>query len=354
MFKLTNKEFKEIIATLSKGDTKGSGNLLQIISDGNSIEFIAGLNPQIRKTISVPSEPGNISVDFSEFKKIASKLKSDVSFDLTDTLKVTSGKITLHINGLDRVYTNHSFENLFTVNTSDLIGALKTVLHSVSSQESRPVLTAVNMAVKNELVLTSTDSYRLSRNNAPLLNVNKEDATINPSGASLKKFVTIKNLSENVTFSISENHDFIEIDDTNGLRMILENIGGNYPDTDRLLNVTSNTLLDLSIPDILEGLDVIEMIVKNEKIQSKMAIFELENTNRLVAKNSAGITSEIELPAHSGENLSIAFNPSYLKDALQTFDKNDTVKMIFSSPLRPFLIENDSNIQLITPIRRNN
>ena len=354
MFKLTNKEFKEIIATLSKGDTKGNGNLLQIISDGNSIEFIAGLNPQIRKSISVPGEPGSISVDFSEFKKIASKLKNEVSFDLSDTLKITSGKITLHINNLDRIYPSHSFENLFTVNTSNLIDALKAVLHSVSSQESRPVLTAVNMTLKGDLILTTTDSHRLSRNTASLVNVNEKVVTINPSGSSLKKFVTIKNLGKNVTFNISENHDLIEIDDASGLKMIIENIGGNYPDTDRLLNVTSNTLLNLSISDILEGLDVIEMIVKNEKIQSKMAIFELENTNKLVAKNSAGITSEIELPVHSGENLSIAFNPSYLKDALQTFDKNDTVRMIFSSPLRPFLIENGSNIQLITPIRRGN
>lgn len=352
MFKLSIKELKEIIATLSKADTKGIGQNLQIIADNNSVEFIAGFEPQIRKTIELETvEPGSVTINFDQLKKIVSKLKNDVTFELLDTLKLTSGKITLQIDKLESVYPGLTYKEVFKVETTEFINKLKTVSHSVSKQASRPILQALHMDIKDgKLILTSTDAHRLSRNELDLMLLNDgNDYNFNPCGQSLKKLSTLKGMGDHLIFNLTDDSEYIVIDDLKGTRMVIKNIQGNYPDTDRLLGISHNTTLNVSVTDLLESLDVIEIVVKNA--EHYRATFKLNEQSQLVARNDSGMLTEIEMPNHEGENLIIAFNPTYLKEALQTYSKDDQVKIIFSSSLRPFQIHKNNNIQLITPIR---
>lgn len=352
MFKLSIKELKEVIAALSKADTKGSGQNLQIVAYNESVEFIAGFEPQIRKTIETEIvSPGSATVNFEELKKIVTKLKSDIAFELSDTLKLTSGKITLYIDNLDNIYPELTYKELFKVETVDFMNTLKTVLHSISNKDSRPVLQAVHMDIKNsELILTTTDSHRLSRNKLNLTMLNDLDGNqFNPHGQSLKKLSTLKNLGEKLMFNITDDNEYIVIDDLQGTKMVVKNIEGNYPETDRLLGIDHNTTLNISVSELLENLGVIEIIVKNAKRQH--ATFEMNGHSHLIAGNDSGMATEIELPSYEGEELNIAFNPTYLKESLQTYDKDEHVKIIFSSPVRPFQIHKDNNIQLVTPIR---
>lgn len=353
MFKLSIKELKEIIATLSKADTKGAiGQNLQIIANDNSVEFIAGFEPQVRKTIETEiAGTGTVTVNFEQLKRIISKLKSDVTFELLDTLKLTSGKITLNIDKSESTYLELTYKEIFKVETENFINTLKTVLHSVSSQPSRPLLQATHMSIKdNELILTATDSHRLSRNKLGItVLIDLDDNQLNPCGQSLNKLSTLKKLGEYLTFNLTDDNEYIVVDDLKGTQMVIKNIYGNYPDTDRLLTINHNTTLNILVSELLESLDVIEIVTKNTK--HYCATFELSGRSQLTAGNDNNITTEIELPTHEGEDLNITFNPTYLKEALQTYNKSDKVKIIFSSPLRPFQIHKNNNIQLVTPIR---
>lgn len=352
MFKLSIKDLKEIIATLSKANTKGNGQNLQIIADNKSVEFIAGFEPQIRKIVEIETmHPGSATINFEQLKKIVSKLKNDVTFEILDTLKLTSGNILLYIDKLNNIYPDLTYKEIFKVETIEFINKLKTVSHSVCDQASRPILQATHMDVKNnELILTTTDSHRLSRNKLNLTLLNDGNGrNFNPCGQSLKKLSMIKNLGKHLVFNITNDSEYIVIDDLSGTQMVIKNIQGNYPDTDRLLGISHNTTLNVSVSELLESLDVIEIVVKNAKKQH--ATFKLNDQSQLVATNDSNMLTEIELPNYEGESLIIAFNPTYLKEALQTYSKDDQVKIIFSSPLRPFQIHKNSNIQLITPIR---
>ena len=353
MFELTIKELKEIMVVMAKSDTKSRGQYLEVVAhDNGTVEFIAGLEPAISKTVEAfVSSPGRATIQYDDLKKLTPKLKGTIKFEFSqEDLILKSGKISLKLMAIDTTYPVLSTTLGFTVPTENFIATLKTVLHSISLQESRPVLTAVHMdIINNNLQMTTTDSHRLSRNQTELSSINTVDFELNPHGPSLKKFSEIKNLGENLSVSFTDDKEFFVIDDGEGTKMTLKNMHGNYPNTDRLIPSSHNTELSINVNELVENLDVIEIVAK--KAKNYAAKFEMNGHSALKANDGKVLETDIELPAYQGEEIEISFNPTYLKQALQTYEKNEEVEIRFQSSVRPFVVQLGNNIQLITPIR---
>jgi len=233
--------------------------------------------------------------------------------------------------------------------------ALGKVLFSVSSDETRPVLTGVLMIVKKgELVMVSTDGFRLSR----------EKIKIEEKGEEEKRFIIPKSiLSEILRIQGDENIEFL------------------YKKMDsQVVFATSSVTLSSRV---IEGEfpDFEKIIPKDTKIKINADKYEFARTVKLAsvfAKDSANVVKlqiskgDVEIVAESqqygsqkgkfdikGEGVGgtdkfqIAFNYRFLEEFLSACESED-VQAEFSDPNSPslFLDSKDENfIHIIMPVR---
>src|SRR5690625_3569928 len=116
-------------------------------------------------------ENGSIVIQAKYFVDIIQKLpESTVTITADETLKVTitSGQAKFNLNGQDaadypqlpKLHTEDSFQI-----PSDLLkGMIRQTVFAISTMETRPILTGVNMTLKDgQLNFTATDSHRLAQ-----------------------------------------------------------------------------------------------------------------------------------------------------------------------------------------------
>lgn len=353
-FTITTKEFKEVIKVLSKGNSqRGQFPNLHILAKENVLTFTYGQMPTVIHKVdnTIIYENGASVVDFETLKKLSAKMKEkEMVFEkVENNFQVVCGKINIKTELIDLEYCEPKFEKGIKVDAEIFFEKLSTVLHSVSKQESRPILTGVNMTINNNnLKLVSTDSHRLSQNTLPITSNDTEEFIFNPKGEQLKKLATLK-LSGELSIQPLNDNNYVAFSNEK-TTMIVENMCGNYPNTDKLLSNTHQTKLNVSVSELLEAIEVAEII--SEKAKHKNVSFKFNGVSKLIGKNEKQVT-EIDLPLYEGDELEIYFNPTYMKESLKTFRLDDTVEIFLQSAIRPLQVRLKENIQLITPIRIN-
>jgi len=129
------------------------------------------------------------------FSEIVKKLPTDtVEIDVHNNLQtiIRSGKSEFNLNGLDAEEYPHlpqiSEEHVFRIPTDLLKGLIRQTVFSVSTSETRPILTGVNWKVENnELACIATDSHRLALRKAAIEQGNKSTIQFVIQGKILKK-----------------------------------------------------------------------------------------------------------------------------------------------------------------------
>ncbi|NCB65358.1 MAG: DNA polymerase III subunit beta [Bacilli bacterium] len=310
---------------------------------------------------------GGIVLPARFFSEIVKKLADEkITIEVKDHFQtnITSAKASFTINGIDV----NNYPNFPVIDSNEVI-TLPTALfkqviqHTViatSTQESRPILTGVNMTIKDgKLTAVATDSHRLSQRiisiAAPESQLEKNYNVIIP-GKSLVELSRIVENQPTIEMMITENQVLFKAENVYFYSRLLE---GYYPDTNRLIPASSNTQIVLNAYDLLQATDrasllshegknnVVKLSIDSNKVELSGNSPEVGNVEESLAYQSA-----------SGDPLIISFNPDYMKDALRTFGQQD-VQVNFTSAVRPFTVvpadredENDNSfIQLITPVR---
>lgn len=310
---------------------------------------------------------GGIVLPARFFSEIVKKLADEkITIEVKDHFQtnITSAKASFTINGIDV----NNYPNFPVIDSNEVI-TLPTALfkqviqHTViatSTQESRPILTGVNMTIKDgKLTAVATDSHRLSQRiiliAAPESQLEKNYNVIIP-GKSLVELSRIVENQPTIEMMITENQVLFKAENVYFYSRLLE---GYYPDTNRLIPASSSTQIVLNAYDLLQATDrasllshegknnVVKLSIDSNKVELSGNSPEVGNVEESLAYQSA-----------SGDPLIISFNPDYMKDALRTFGQQD-VQVNFTSAVRPFTVvpadredENDNLfIQLITPVR---
>lgn len=310
---------------------------------------------------------GGIVLPARFFSEIVKKLADEkITIEVKDHFQtnITSAKASFTINGIDV----NNYPNFPVIDSNEVI-TLPTALfkqviqHTViatSTQESRPILTGVNMTIKEgKLTAVATDSHRLSQRiisiAAPESQLEKTYNVIIP-GKSLVELSRIVESQPTIEMMITENQVLFKAENVYFYSRLLE---GYYPDTNRLIPASSSTQIVLNAYDLLQATDrasllshegknnVVKLSIDSNKVELSGNSPEVGNVEESLAYQSA-----------SGDPLIISFNPDYMKDALRTFGQQD-VQVNFTSAVRPFTVvpadredDNDNSfIQLITPVR---
>ena len=310
---------------------------------------------------------GGIVLPARFFSEIVKKLADEkITIEVKDHFQtnITSAKASFTINGLDV----HNYPNFPVIDSNEVI-TLPTALfkqviqHTViatSTQESRPILTGVNMTIQDgKLTAVATDSHRLSQRvisiAAPDSQLEKTYNVIIP-GKSLVELSRIVENQATIEMMITENQVLFKAENVYFYSRLLE---GYYPDTNRLIPASSSTQIVLNAYDLLQATDRASLLShegKNNVVKLSIDANKVELSGN--SPEVGNVEESLAYESASGDPLIISFNPDYMKDALRTFGQQD-VQVNFTSAVRPFTVvpadredDNDNSfIQLITPVR---
>lgn len=312
-------------------------------------------------------EEGGIVVPARIFSDIVRKMQDEkLTIEVGGNFQtnITSANASFTINSINV----ENYPHFPVIDSSEVI-TLPTLLfkqviqHTViatSTQESRPILTGVNMTIENgTLKAVATDSHRLSQRIIPITvpdNLKENSYKIIIPGKSLVELSRIVEDQDTIEMMVTENQVLFRAENLYFYSRLLE---GYYPDTNRLIPGDASTQIVINASDMLQATDRASLLSHEGK--NNVVKLDVSHDKVEISSNSPEVGNVIENLNYqdaTGDPLVISFNPDYLKDALRTFGQQ-SVKVSFTSPIRPFTVvpaeENtaipQSFIQLITPVR---
>ena len=267
------------------------------------------------------------------------------------TVVVTSGTASYRLH----TYSAEDFPRLpdvdtgvlHTVDRDALIETVARVGRSASRDESRPVLTGILVRFETgKIVMAATDSYRLAVKETTVTDELPELEAIIPARA-LQELARIASSSDDLQLGMQDNHVVFGSD---GTWLTTRRIDGQFPNVRQLLPEQFEQELALPREEVLDVVRRVSLMAqRNSPLRLRWADGEL--TVSAVTQDVGEARESLPAP-YTGEPMEIGFNAEFLRDGLESVD-SDTVKFKLISPLRPAVLEGDSDdyLYLIMPIR---
>lgn len=310
---------------------------------------------------------GGIVLPARIFNEIVRKLSDEkLTIEVGDNFQtsITSAHAAFNINSIDV----DNYPNFPVIDSNEVITLPTTLFKQViqhtviatSTQESRPILTGVNITIENgQLKAVATDSHRLSQRIIPITvpdSLKDKNYKVIIPGKSLTELSKIIEDQDTIEMMVTQNQVLFKAENLYFYSRLLE---GYYPDTNRLIPANSATELTINANDLLQATDRASLLShegKNNVIKLSISDNHVELSGN--SPEIGTVEEELEYIEAKGDSLVISFNPDYLKDALRTFGHQNVI-IGFTAPIRPFtVIPADDNteisqsfIQLITPVR---
>ena len=368
-FKIKKSTLKKDLDILSKSFL--SNNILPIldftkiiVNDGKMIMLSSGaFTALVKENNIVDSKDGSCLINSKDLYNYISSVNGEyVYFGTNDNnnciiIKCGKSKISLNsqnVNNYPKIDMTMS-KNKIAINGLILKRLIDKVSHCCSTNESRIILTGINLSCKDKfLKLTACDSYRLSY---AKINIDSEcEFDITVPQIFFTKCLGLINKDKDLDLYIGDR----KIQLANDNYILQERlIDGSYPDTNRLIpnsfdyevkNINTRYINDiLKTMSILSSIDhtiIISMdIKKNElKIETK--------------ENEKGYVSEVYDKDYeyigTDDGLKLYFDCSYLMQTIKSIKDVEKIDINLNGALKPFMIktkiEEIENVQILLPI----
>jgi len=239
----------------------------------------------------------------------------------------------------------------------EFIDALAQVLFAVSTDETRPVLTGVLLIFKEkEVVLVSTDGFRLSQKKLPFPSEKKvfaEQKLILPKSA-LTELSRLGGESEKIEFSFSKEESRI-IFGIDSIVLTSRTIGGEFPDFEKIIPKTSSIKINLDKEEFLRGVKLASVFARESANVTKLNIggdfVEIEAESSKSGSQKNRVDSKVEGDVEKG--LTIAFNYRFLEEFLGVVSGED-VEIELGDSNSPGIFKDPKDkdfLHLIMPVR---
>lgn len=331
-----------------------------------------GINANVRGKIETE---GEFSVDarlFASYIALLPKDRIDVEL-IDDEFKITCQKQKTKIKGLSSadfpLIPKINRENPFIISADKFKEAIYSVSFAVSTSEIRPEISGVYIGfMKNQIILTATDSYRLAEIKLPYIENSriklsdeyKDEKVIIPVKSLQEVSRILGSLRDDVS---SENNENIEIylEESqimfvyNGIELVSRLIDGQYPEYTQIIPENFQTKIKVSTAELIKA-------VKTSSLFAKSGVFDIKldfktNPNELLVISSSSQTGEnissLEMEKNT-EGEEITLNYKYLLDGLQNINSEYVVFEINDSN-NPCVIKPENRgdyLYLIMPIRQ--
>lgn len=241
--------------------------------------------------------------------------------------------------------------NPITLSSSTLKEILNQTSFATSLQESRPLLTGINIKiVGNILECVATDSYRLAKKLIEIETPVEESVNIVIPARNINELLKIIETEENVEIHIFTNKILFKYKNILFQSSLLS---GSYPNTDNFVPKSFELEVEVNKNDFYNMIDRASLLAQSK---DKNTIQISVTKDKLIVNSSsqeAGkVEEKLDIITKKGEELKISCSAKYLLEALKTFE-SETIKLYFNGQIKPIIIkENDEGtlIQLILPI----
>ena len=334
-----------------------------VLTGSNSDITIQAHIPQKigEEEIITSMEEGTVILPVPHFPEIIKKLPEElVEITVDNDLKATirSGHAVFALNGQSsEEYPQlppFQSDETFKISINDLKQLTKQTVFAVSTMETRPILTGVNVKLDNKkLEFTATDSHRLA-----LRTINIEDTEIDSMnvvipGKSLQELSKIlDDTDDEINVSLMNNQILFS---TENLFFLSRLLNGNYPETSRLIPDHSETTLLVERTELIHTIERAALLANRE--QNNVIRLDTKEDNIIEVSSQSPevgyVKEDLHVKSFDGDELKISFSSKYMLDTLKTID-SDEVVINFTGAMRPFIIktpEDDSILQLILPVR---
>lgn len=306
-------------------------------------------------------EEGSIVLQARYFPNIIRKLPEktvQIEVDSNLQVKITSGKAEFNLNGQDAEQYPElpklQVDDSFSIQTDLLKDLIRQTVFAISTMETRPILTGVNITLQNQVLsFTATDGHRLASRKIPLKETTMELSNIVVPGKGLNELQKIlDNTDETVEISTTNNLILFR---TKNIYFLSRLLDGNYPETSRLIPENSKTVLHVNTRDLLNTIDRASLLAKEER-NNVVKLTTKDNNVIEITSNSpevGQVAEELTIQSIEGEELKISFSATYVIEALRAI-QSEEVSIDFTGAMRPFIIRpnnEDPILQLILPVR---
>jgi DNA polymerase-3 subunit beta len=280
---------------------------------------------------------------------------NELTVEIIDNVvaKLDDGKSSYKLNCINAdEYPSINFEktgNEFVLPCADLNKLIAQTGFAALTKETRPILTAINLrADGGKLTATATDSARLSRKTIAVdpdlrFNVNIAARTLSDISRMLEgcEEVEISATNDRAIFAFGQTLVFSPL------------IAGDYPAGSAIIPTTFNYFLEVNSAQLLGAIDRVSVL---SVVGAPVVELSMEEDNVEVFSKSdqtGSGTERLVTIQYTGERLRIAFNPTFVSQAVQALQCED-VLVSFIGEMKPFVIKNpkdDSVVEVITPMR---
>ena len=304
---------------------------------------------------------GTIILPVPHFPEIIKKLPEElVEITVDNDLKATirSGHAVFSLNGQSsEEYPQlppFQSDDTFKISINNLKMVIRQTVFAVSTMETRPILTGVNVKLDNKkLEFTATDSHRLALRTLNIEETEIDDMNVVIPGKSLQELSKVlEDTDDEINVSLMKNQILFS---TENLFFLSRLLNGNYPETSRLIPDHSETTLLVDRRELIHTIERAALLANREQNNVVRLDTKEENTIEVSSQSPevGYVTEELNVNSFEGDELKISFSSKYMLDTLKTIE-NDEVQINFTGAMRPFIIkipDNDSILQLILPVR---
>lgn len=339
----------------SRGTLPILSNILIKTIDNRVSISATNLNIAITHYIgSKVSEKGAITVPARLMQDFVASLSSGViDIVLEDTkLHIKTDTFNSTINGIPAddypIMPKIQSGKTWSVPSNLFKKALSQVVIAASSDETRPILTAIYLHTHNgELYVVATDSYRLAEKK--VCQLDQEVSLLIPASAVQDLLRIMSENDENVVVS----HDDQQVLFTSGdIELVTRLIDGSYPDYRKLIPSKFNVSATLSKSE-LQNITKVSSLFARENAGSVTLNVD-ESTKQISIQSVASQLGENTSKAGAevvGDG-SITLNSKYILDALNVIS-DDKVIIGFNGKLEPCEIKGikDNYTHIIMPLK---
>ena len=242
---------------------------------------------------------------------------------------------------------------LTTIAAADLIQGLNQVVRAAANDDARPLLTGVLFTTDNDaLRLIATDSYRLAVRDVPgVKGLGGSHDLLVPARALQELQRAASSLDDDAEIGVTLSD--AEISFVVGHTSIASRlIDGNYPSVLQLIPASYPNQLRIAKDTLLTSLKRAKLLAKDSTSSVRLTMKDRSVEIRTQSHDAGGVEDNVDAD-YAGEEITIAFNPSFLIDGIEAV-LGDEVVLEMSDSVRPAMVhgvEDQRFRYLLMPVR---
>jgi DNA polymerase-3 subunit beta len=227
--------------------------------------------------------------------------------------------------------------------------ALRQVTVAASTEETRPILTGVQMSAEGSgLRLVATDSYRLAVRDLPGTSVLSEGQSVLVPSSALKELGRLLGGDDEVRLTLGEREATFTV---GADRLTTRLIEGEFPNYRGLIPASQPNRLTVAREGLLDAVRRMRLLATDAT--PVRLVMSADGLELVAIAQEVGQAHEALDAKYEGTELTVAFNPEYLIAGIEV-TPGDEVTLETSDATKPALLRSiDSNdfLYLLMPVR---